>query len=1169
MQPLEPLSLPLRGRILLEASAGTGKTYTIALLFLRLLLERELSVDEILVVTFTRAATEELRGRVRQRIREALDTLQGNGPDDLILQKLMARTQAANPGRAAILLADALTRMDEAAIYTIHGFCRRMLQEHAFESGAPFGLEFLENEMLLRTRIMEDFWRSRFYAAPPEEALWATSLWATPQDLYNNLGGHLSRPDILCVPVIHDDELAEMGRLLLPLFNEIQAVWREQRSTIISLLRGNKRLSRNNTSGYGDKRLDPAIATMDEFTAAKTMPWLLPALLDLFALKHINSSLLKNKHDPPEHRFFHLMDDFRSKHRQMTRGRKIALLLAAREYLRTELKRRKQEQAKLYFDDLLLAMAAALKGRRFKKLAQGINTRFPAILIDEFQDTDPLQYRIFSRIHKADPAAGLFLIGDPKQAIYGFRGADIFTYLMAGRETPPDNRFTMTTNYRSTAPMVAAVNRLFDIDNPFLLARDAIPFTPVRAARSTDQGLLTRKVEIIPPLTCLLLPEQKTGKPLAKDKAAKQAARFCALEIKALLSGGKEGTTDIHGKAPAGGDIGILVRTHREAETIRAALGRIGLASVYQSESTIFASPEAGQMQTLLSALLNPTEPGLARTLLATDLFGYTGEQLEQLRHDELRWEEILTTLSHYQQMGQQKGILPMFQTLLTEQQVVRRLLANPGGERTLTNFLHLAELLQEASHRLSGIEELLRRLTDLMQRPEEQGDSSQLRLESDENLIKIVTIHKAKGLEYPLVFLPFLWSARPCNPKEPFSFHHPDQPELLCIDLGSGSDENFFLAEQERLAADLRLLYVALTRARSSCFFCWGRISKMNESALCFLLHRETVPDRKTLLTDLAELHSAQAPVAIKTWPDESSPPPLPPEPDTTRLAAVRFTGTIDTGWQIFSYSRLTADNDPQPERPDYDRSPGAVAQRPGLDVFAFPKGAAAGTCLHAVLENISFTDSAGHGTIVADQLARAGFEERWQDVVTAWMSAVLATELEPGFSLARLNKRNRINEMAFTFPLSKMRISRFNRALGDHGIAPLPRRQDSLRGLMVGFIDLVFRWKDRYYIADYKSNFLGDTVADYTPPGLKRAMFDHRYDLQYLIYTLALHRFLRSRIRDYDYERYFGGIYYLFLRGMDPNHPPKTGVFAARPPLDLINRLDRCCREAENADE
>ena len=570
-------------------------------------------------------------------------------------------------------------------------------------------------------------------------------------------------------------------------------------------------------------------------------------------------------------------------------------------------------------------------------------------------------------------------------------------------------------------------------------------------------------------------------------------------------------------------------------------------------------------MAVVLSGLIDLADSGLIRTGLATDLFGYNARQLDNLRSDEQQWEEVMTTLARYQQIWQQEGFTPMFQTLLARQQVVRRLHGADSGERRLTNFLHLAELLQEAAQRQTGAEGLLRWLLDQIQDPEEQDDSRQLRLESDENLVKIVTIHKAKGMEYPVVFLPFLWSARTCNVNEPLAFHDPKRPDRLLVDLGTGDEEHFRLAEQERLAGDLRLLYVAVTRARYCCYFCWGRINKMQESALCYLLHNGDIPDLETIPGDLNSLGSEHSALLLKPYPETFPRPELQTGEETTPPAAARFTGYIDTSWRITSYSRLTAHQDPQPERPDYDQEVEAAAPAPGHDVFGFAKGAAAGTCLHSILEQISFTDPSGHEEIIRSQLERAGFDSSWIPVVLSWMEAVLQTELEPGFSLSRLEEQDRINEMSFYFPLQSMNLDSFNRVLADFSIPPLPDQQEILQGLMVGFIDLVYRWNGCYFVADYKSNHLGGRATDYRPENLQTAMLEHRYDLQYLIYTLALHRFLASRIAGYDYEIHFGGIRYLFLRGMHPENPPGTGIFSTRPPLALINRLDRCCRGLE----
>ncbi len=1170
MQSLDPLTLPLQGQLLIEASAGTGKTYTSALLVLRLLLEEKLTVDKILVVTFTRAATEELRTRIRQRIRDGLDVLEGRSSDS-VLDELLTNSMD-DKQRAIQTLTDALTLMDEAAIFTIHGFCQRMLQEHAFESGAPFEMEFLESEQLLRQRIMEDFWRDRFYGASRDETVWAAEQWGTPDELLKKLGGHLGRLDVRCVPEVSDEIIVALEEKLDDTLLKVRSQWERERNTILDQLRENKKISKNKKDGYHPDRLDGAANTLDGLMKVNSLPWQPPEpeLLPLFTSSHITASLLKNKNEPPDHAFLDLFDDFWTTWLQLTSFRCIRILLTARQYLHTELTRRKEEHAQLFFNDLLTHLDAALLGEGGHRFARTIGSRFPMILVDEFQDTDPLQYRIFSTIHTRNPENGLILIGDPKQAIYSFRGADIFTYIQARSDCKADNRLTMDTNYRSTSGMVGAVNQLFGLGkNPFLLFQDAMTFTPVKAAGFADKEPLLLGNTIPPALTCLRLLSGKKGK---KDKNGKNdkpantgvsrecASTFCAQEIGQLLTAGRTGQATIGDLPLQAGDIAVLVRTHREAAQVRAALGKLRISSVYYSHDSVFLSSEAQQIRVVLNGLLDLSDSGMIRSALATPLFGYDAARLDQLHHSEEKWEKVMTVMAEYRQIWQEQGFIPMFQRLVKEQEIVQRIHPLLEGERILTNYLHLAELLQEAGPEQIGPEGLVRWFSDQIQAPEKGENSGQMRLESDENLVKIVTIHKAKGMEYPIVFLPFLWSARICNANEPFSFHQPDEPDSLYLEL-AGNSEHLLLAEEERLAEDLRMLYVAITRARYCCFFCWGRIKGMEQSALGYLLHGRTMPEEADLLPDLARLDTDESSLAIKPFIEQPVQKVQQDANAGTKLQPAIFQGHIDTSWRITSYSRLTAypgsQTDRQPEQPDYDSLSEDQSEPAGEDRFGFPKGAAAGTCLHAILEYISFTDPADHETIINEQLLRAGFESSWGTVVAEWLADILDTGLDDnGLRLSGLDSQERVNEMSFYFPLNGLNLSCFNKVLADFDYAPLPGHE-ILQGLMVGFIDLVFCHENRYYVADYKSNHLGAALEDYRK--LEPAMLEHRYDLQYLIYSLALHRYLQSRIPDYSYKDHFGGAYYLFLRGMQPG--ADSGVYFDKPPFALIDGISRCC--------
>lgn len=1180
MQPFHPLTISLAGRQLIEASAGTGKTFSLALLFLRLILEQGLEAEQILVVTFTNAATEELRGRIRARLREALDILEGTAAkkEGDILGGLLDSLQ--DHGEARRRLADTLTRMDEAAIYTIHGFCQRMLQDQAFEAGTPFAVEFIESEQLLRREIVEDFWRQRFYPASAAVAEWATANWRDPDGLRQVLQGFLARPEVEYVPEVSVRELQDLQEQAESHWQGVRTTWLGAREEVTAILQADPCLSRNKSNGYGGESLVRIIEGMEQLAGRGDMAWLLPKGVELLAASVMACNLIGKKNQPA-HPFFTLFDGWHRLHNEFSRAARASTLAAAHRFLRSELNRRKQEQNVLYFDDQLSRLAAALTGKEGRLLARRIRTRFRVALVDEFQDTDPLQYLIFQNLFGREPDPGLFVIGDPKQSIYSFRGADIFAYIRARRETPAGAAHTMDTNYRSTPAMVQAVNRLFGRRAHFVFAE--LVFYPVRAGLAADEGQLMVEGAVPAPLQVQMLPLSLAAANkarIAKGRAAEEAAAWTAREIARLLLLGRSGAARI-GKEPlAGGDLAVLVRTHREAELVRRALSKLNIASVYYSQDSVFATDEARQLHQLLAALLNLSDGAQITNALVTDLFGLDSFALHALRTDQLRWGEVAAELAEYHQRWSRAGVMAMLHLVLHRRQVVPRLVAQSGGERKLTNFLHLAELLQAEAGRYR-MDELVRWFSQQLQAPEPEASSQQLRLESDGALVKIVTIHKAKGLEYPLVFLPFLWSARQVQKDGIFAYHGPGpdgQDTRLYVDVGSGQEENYRQAERERLAEDLRLLYVAVTRARCCCYFCWGPVSSLEDTALAWLLHPDAGGDgvapaltEEKIRADLAGLASGQGLVAFVPWP-AAEVEKVGREGQRQNLPGPEvFAGRIDSSWAVTSYSRLLAGSGEASSLAEV----GDVAAGPGREggdsVFSFPRGAEAGTFLHAVLEQVDFQDPAAPGAAesVADLLHRSGLAPHWAPLVLQWLAQVAETPLLAGsdLRLSLVRSNDRLAELGFHFALDSLEQAALNALLREHGIPPVEMPQARVHGLMKGYIDLVFRHQGRYYLVDYKSNYLGAAVADYRQENLARAMAGHRYDLQYLIYCVALHRYLGRRLPAYDYDRDFGGVFYLFLRGMRPGQGPGSGVWHVLPPRSLIEGLDRCCgyREVE----
>ncbi len=1178
MRPLDPLTLPCHGVRLIEASAGTGKTYTVATLYLRLLLEQQRSVRDILVVTFTVAATEELRDRIRARMREAITVLAGGETEDALLRTLVAAQP--DPAAAACRLTDELTCIDEAAIFTIHGFCQRMLQEHAFESGAPFELELMADDRELRHEVVQDFWRRSFYAGGAGLARLAYETWGTPAALYDAIKTHLARPDLRIVPEVAAD--ACDGTAWRALHAEAASTWAAQGEAIATELRESKALSRDKNKGYAADRLDAAIAALDAHFGGDADDYVLPPDFQLFTRGHLERAILASSRkkglEPPNHDFFDQCEALLG----LRAARTMQLTAEALRFCREELARRKAERGVVSFDDLLARLAEALHGAGGDALARHIARRFPAAMIDEFQDTDPQQARIFSRIYAGREDCALFMIGDPKQAIYSFRGADVFTYIDAKRATDAArDRFTLHTNWRSCTPLVEAVNALFKPHSaPFILAED-IDFHPVQAAGKADAQPLRIDGESPAPLCAWFVPGERAR--LSKGRipgnwSSEHLARACAVEISRLLALGAEGRARIGNEPLAPRDIAVLVRTHREAQQVQAALREAGIPAVCQVRDSVFASEEAEELLRLMLAVAEPADERRLRAALATTFTGLTAADIDALVRDELRWENTLEQVQAFHQHWLARGFMPMLRRLLQAWDVAPRLLSLPDGERRMTNLLQLGELIQGAAREHPGMENLLRWYADQCSEPNGESEDQQLRLESDEALVKIVTVHKSKGLEYPLVFLPFLWSTRKVNDKGAVLCH--DDARRPVLDLGSPErDEHYRRAECERLAEDLRLLYVALTRAKHLCYFTWGRFAGAERSALAWLLHGDGMaPDTETFAAHMKALTDDDLRRALTDWaaraPGCMAMDDLPPEQAPAayrsplaglRLAARTPARQVSVDWRVTSYTGLAAGHDH--ERPDYgtraedvDEPPMAAASH----ILQFPRGSRAGTFMHKLLERCDFPDARGAALAqeVQKQLQRHGFDASWQGAMEAMVGNVLDTPLDgAGLRLRDVTAARRLIELEFYYPLRPFDAAGLRHVTARfadyfHSGPALDFHVGA--GVMRGFIDLVFEHDGRFYIADYKSNYLGARTADYERARVAAAVAANRYDLQYLIYCVALHRYLKRRVAGYAYERHFGGVYYLFLRGMDARRGAETGVHFDRPAAALVEALD-----------
>ncbi len=1214
INPLNPLDFPLSGRGLIEASAGTGKTYTITALYVRLVLghhldndqRRELFPPDILVVTFTEAATKELRERIRSRLNQAARYFsQQSENGDYFLEQLRSSYPSPEWPACAHRLKLAADWMDEAAVYTIHGWCNRMLQQYAFDSGNLFRQEVNNDDQELLNEAVRDYWRTFFYPLTEIQCLAVLNLAFSPEDLANKIKLLLSETEAMGLED-NGDKLADIlgswetwEQQRRELERCAQHLWNGHRREIENCLRTALENRWLHANQYKQANINAKLKDL-----ALWAQWGLPQKLEhieKFGQQKLLDGLVKAHKDKScqlQHPAFQAIDDLASHSRQEIEISK-KLKLHAINWIRDRYDQAKQRAAQINYDDMLTRLDKALQSSNGERLASVIRQQYPIVLFDEFQDTDPIQYRIISTLYPKDSEAivGCFMIGDPKQAIYSFRGADIFTYLKAHRDTA-GRHYTLDTNYRSTSGLVEAVNQIFlhadqlaegafrfnsGHDNP-------LPFIAVNAKGRNDDWAVDR--QLAPALTVW---HWESSDPIGMPDYRGNIAEVTASEIVRLLDQANRGNT---GFIPQSGnmkpvqpsDIAILVRSGTEAKAMRTALAKRKLRSVYLSErDSIYASREAHDILLWLKAIDEPRNERKVRTALATATIGWDWQILQSLTSDEPNWEQQIERFLEYQSRWQQDGILPAIRQLINDYGLPARLAGDNDGERCLTNLLHLAELLQQASGHFDGRQALIRHLAEQIMAANQKSEENVIRLESDANLIKVITIHKSKGLEYPLVFLPFICSFREIGSRHAYYRYH-DANQNLCIDLDK-ADDNKALSDRERLQEDIRLLYVALTRAQYACWLGVAPIKngnfrdcQLDKSAMGYLLGWQAGMPANALAGLLTRLKGDCEAIAITSPPELSQDLYLPPgqreQLDSPRIS----TAKIGDNWWIASYSALQSEKTypsfsdsislpSEPEtakddkRNDESESPVEPSTKALSGIHSLARGAEPGTLIHELLEQCAyfgfqavFSSSDSRNQLIDKVFAHSSWEEK-RDILSTTLAEWLAMPLleTDAVRLRDLTADHFQAEMEFLLGADNVDVSALDCLVTQHTFSGKPRPRllpAQMHGLLKGFIDLVFVHQGKYYVLDYKFNSLGNNDAAYTPETLEAAMLEKRYDLQYTLYLLAIHRLLKTRLgSEYDYDKHVGGALYLFLRGINASC---GGRVFDKPPRLLIEALD-----------
>lgn len=1175
---LDVVALPLHGRHLIEASAGTGKTFNITRLYLRLLLEKKLGVQQILVMTFTNAATEEIRGRIAQTLDAALTYWQErrlNGPveEDPVFAQLYDRFAGEE---AEQLLQAALLELDEASVYTIHGFCNRILSELAFSGGAAMQLSLQTDTRELYLQAARD-WIRHMSGKEEEYSLLVLAGWHIPEQFLatfeSAIRSGLSPRVVTAQDIIGQAEaaLADRQNALQPQFEQVRDTIATQYDVIADALIINDKNRALRESQFEEitgwlhaASVSPAPDALGKFIHGNRLRGKDELKALLAPLKSLATEV-KSAIDSIE----------KQRDAQLDAAPSMQVAAQAFAFIRAHVTRQKAQQGIVDFDDLI-TMLAEKTDHADTELARALRRKFPAALIDEFQDTDANQYQILSSVYPPDSINEILLmIGDPKQAIYGFRGGDIFTYLKAGRSA--DFRWVMDTNYRSVPEMVQSYNRLFygaPLDGaPADVFGFDISYDPVNAAPKASAN----KTPLYDPetdrqaLNYIALESESTEDTPAKFVMQQQLARWIANEIVRLLQQARLGETPLKPQ-----DIAILVRSAGEAKIIQQALQTAGLASVFLSNrENLFAAGEARDLYRVLDGIWHYSDHGRLCAALSSPMFGLSHQTLIDLlyhENDQL-WESVMETISLLRRIWQQRGCMALILHLMEES-------FTAGGdeiERQLTNYLHLAEVLEREAATRAQPEQLLIWLHRQISEPALAQEHVQ-RLESDAHLIQLITQHGAKGLEYPIVFVPFASDYR--NPvkvgnQEVALFRYfDDTTNTLCLQLGATPAIKERVT-QEADAEAMRLLYVAVTRAAHRCYLGVAPFDNHLQSSLAKAADVGEYDSWEQAITRISQESGTSTALVHATDESHAQLSDISSEA-TPDLNVDTFTGDVKEAWRLYSFSALARKervvNQTRREAELQEILPQTTGEPESLPMrFSFQKGAAAGNLLHDILEITDFSRpdwfSESQMTTLGPMTQLFGLDDAETEALFDWLQQVLDTPLNrDGLTLAGLSKASTLREAEFYFPMANVSQQQLNQFLADyrqeqdHGARFFPAFDThQLEGMMHGFIDLIFEYEGKYFVADYKSTYLGDTFGDYLPEKLRHNNQHHLYDLQYLIYSVALHRYLQNSLPDYSAQKHFGGVYYLYVRGMHPENENEEGVYFTPLSVSRLHALDR----------
>lgn len=1041
MQPLDVYQIPLKNYNLIEASAGTGKTYSIALLTLRIILETDIAIHQILMVTFTKAAVAELQIRVRKFVQLADSVIAGEQiTDSNIHQVVVNSIELSNQSTVEKRIKNAQLLLDEIAIMTIHSFCQQTLNEFAFESNQMFGTEMATDDTALITFFVNQYWRN-----------YITSLSI---DIIRTIDGSNFVDHITSIIKEH--------------LNGKPLKWYEE-STVYHLPL--------HTDEYND--------------ATKTQ-------IIGHAIQYITAAIVA----------------YKAKYNILS------------------------------FNDLINHLANALKGDKQENLVAALQKKYKAVFVDEFQDTDKKQYAIFKTAFSKNTI--VFLIGDPKQSIYAFRQADLFIYFQAKHDAAP-NIFTMNTNYRSMPRLIRALNTFFkphtDFDTfHFQNSAHTLSYYPVHPAKKeADESMLYINDAPNTPIDIII------------KKNKEEITQSVIDHVLSLLSSKAHYYLDGHTHKPIQPQqIGIITRQNKTGIEIKKRLNSIGIPAVMADETKVFQTYTATELYYILTAIQQPSVAHINRALLS-DICHYNLNTITAIQLD-----NFFVLFQQYLDIWQHDGIYAVILKLVEDFKLKKRIETDSSNkeQRQYINLMQLTEIVHKAQiTKHLSLPETLLWYHNLLSGKIPAADEHILRIENDDDAVQITTIHKSKGLEFDIVLLPeldFTLNKKYFSNKELLTINeqldnYNSQYYSLHIHDATEEDKAIILAQAEQ--ENRRLIYVALTRARHKLYIYSTALKTKSPGTLSGLLAFGKTLLKESFDQSLINLNCEDVYSNAGSYINSQ-------QSLTRKYKVIDLIQLRDNNWMKLSYSAIAQ----HPTSPGYQR---LHAYPNSYDYFIFHQlqlGAYTGIIIHNLLERLDFQQDKYWQKNI-EKMARISStkEESHTQHLLAMLHHICETVIEINqqfIQLKMISNHQKLTELEFYFPLNDLQIHRIQQL----NISPFQWNTKhfdigSIKGFMNGMIDLLFEYNNQYYILDWKTNFLGDYQAAYSTTNIVTAMNDNNYHLQYMIYILAVNKYLSQRIIDYDYDTHFGGVIYLFIRGIRTD--ATDGIFTHKPPAALVNAL------------